>query len=52
MLLDLLIFEKSTVRIYVFLLLKKRTLIFYKHDGPTMYVVAVFLARENWMNQF
>jgi len=35
-----------------FLIIKKMTLIFYKHDGPTMYVVAVFLARENWMNQF
>lgn len=35
-----------------FLIVNKKTLVFYRHEKKTMYVIAVYLAKENWLNKF
>lgn len=32
-----------------FLILKKKTLLFYRFENVVMYIVAVYSAKENWM---
>lgn len=32
-----------------FLIVKKKTILFYRYENGVMYIVAVFSARENWM---
>jgi len=34
-----------------FLIVNRKTLVFYRHDKKTMYVIAVYLAKENWLNK-
>ena len=34
---------------YKILIVRKKTLIFYRHEKEIMYVVAVFEAKENWI---
>lgn len=34
-----------------FLIVKKRTLVFYRYEKETMFVIAVHLAKENWLNK-
>ena len=34
-----------------FLIVNRKTIVFYRHDKKTMYVIAVFLAKENWLNK-
>ena len=38
---------RDTIR---FLIVNRKTLVFYRHDKKTMYVIAVHLAKENWLN--
>ena len=35
-----------------FLIVKKRTIIFYRHEKEKMYVISIFLTNENWLNKF
>ena len=34
-----------------FLIVKKKTLLFYRFENGVMYIVAVFTARENWVHK-
>ena len=34
-----------------YLIVNRKTIVFYRHDKKTMYVIAVYLAKENWLNK-